>query len=250
MAGAGSRTLVLTNDDGYDAPGLAALRRAVEGLGPARVVAPMAAESGCGHRVTTHQHLDAAEHEGGVVAVSGTPADCVRLALHHLAADASWVLSGINAGGNLGVDVFHSGTVAAVREAVIHGVPGIAVSHYIARGRTIDWERAARWARPVLEDLLARPWRPGTFWNVNLPHPGPDAPDPEVVFCPLDPSPLPLHFEVEAGRALYRGDYQNRPRIEGADVASCFGGRIAVSLVRLFDADPPVAGPPGPRDAG
>lgn len=248
MTGADSRTLVLTNDDGYDAPGLAALRRAVEGLGTARVVAPLAAESGCGHRVTTHEHLHATYHEGEVVAVSGTPADCVRLAMHHLAPDVSWVLAGINAGGNLGVDVFHSGTVAAVREAVIHGVPGIAVSHYIARGRTIDWERAARWARPVLQDLLARPWCPGTLWNVNLPHPSPDAADPEVVFCPLDPSPLPLHFEVEADRALYRGDYQGRPRREGSDVAVCFGGRITVSLVRLFDLDPAVGTRPEPRD--
>lgn len=243
--------LVLTNDDGYDAPGLAALREAVAGLGPARVVAPLAAESGCGHRVTTHEPLHVAEHPGGAFSVSGTPADCVRLALHHLAPGASWVLSGINAGGNLGVDVFHSGTVAAVREAVIHGVPGVAISHYIARGRAIDWARAARWAAPVLADLTARPWTPGTFWNVNLPHPPADAPDPEVAFCPLDPSPLELRFEVEGGRASYRGDYQLRPRREGADVAACFGGRIAVSLVRLFDADPAGAGPAEePRAAG
>lgn len=230
--------LVLTNDDGYDAPGLVALRGAIEGLGPARVVAPLAAESGCGHRVTTHRPLQASTHRGGVVAVSGTPADCVRMALHHLAPETAWVLSGINAGGNLGVDVFHSGTVAAVREAVIHGVPGIAISHYIARGRSIDWARAARWARPVLADLMARPWTPGTFWNVNLPHPPDDAPDPDVVFCPLDPSPLELRFKVDGGLALYSGDYQGRPRREGADVETCFGGRIAVSRVRLFDPDP------------
>jgi 5'-nucleotidase len=120
---------------------------------------------------------------------------------------------------------------------VVHGRPGVAVSHYIARGRSIDWEQAARWTRDVLRDLLARPWRPGTFWNVNLPHPAPGAPDPEVVFCPLDPSPLPLRYEVGPGRALYRGDYQQRPRREGGDVAVCFGGAIAVSLVRAFDAD-------------
>ena len=59
---------------------------------------------------------------------------------------SSWVLSGINPGGNLGTDVHHSGTVAAVREGAIRGIPGIAVSHYIARGRAIDWSRAARWA--------------------------------------------------------------------------------------------------------
>lgn len=236
-----ARTLLLTNDDGYDAPGLAALREAAVGLGNLRVIAPLAAESGCGHRVTTHAHLHATTHEGGVVAVSGTPADCVRVGLHHLAKGPSWVIAGINAGGNLGVDVFHSGTVAAVREAVLHGVPGIAVSHYIARGRTIDWARAARWARPVLVDLLSRAWQPGTLWNVNLPHPPADAPDPEVVFCPVDPSPLPLHFEVDGDRALYRGDYQQRPRREGCDVAACFGGRIAVSLIRLFEPEPGAA---------
>ena len=90
----------------------------------------------------------------------------------------------------------------------------------------------------MLRDLLGRPWRPGTFWNVNLPHPAAGAADPEVVFCPLDPSPLPMRYEVEPGRALYRGDYQQRPRREGSDVAVCFGGRIAVSLVRVFEADP------------
>ncbi len=238
MSGRKPPVLLLTNDDGYDAPGLLALRRAVESLGLCRVVAPLAAESGCGHRVTTHQTLQVSRHDDGVMAVSGTPADCVRVAHHHLVPEIAWVLSGINAGGNLGTDVFHSGTVAAVREGVIHGLPGIAVSHYIARGRSIDWERAQRWTHDVLRELLARPWQPGTYWNVNLPHPAPGAADPEIVYCPLDPSPLPLHFEVESNSALYQGDYQQRPRIEGADVAVCFGGRIAVTLVRVFDAEP------------
>ena len=232
-----SPVLLLTNDDGYDAPGLSALRRACEGLGARRTIAPLEVQSGCGHRVTTHETLAVTEHDGGVLAVSGTPADCVRLAIDHLAPDVDWVLSGINAGGNLGTDVFHSGTVAAVREGVVNGLPGIAVSHYIARGRSIDWERAARWTHDVLRDLLRRPWRPGTFWNVNLPHPAPGEADPEVVFCPLDPSPLPLKYEVEPGRALYRGDYQGRARRPGSDVDVCFGGRIAISLVRVFEPD-------------
>jgi 5'-nucleotidase len=235
--------LLLTNDDGYDAPGLLSLRRACEGLGELRVVAPLEAHSGCGHRVTTHEALDVSPHDDGVLAVSGTPADCVRLAIDHLTPGVGWVIAGINPGGNLGTDVFHSGTVAAVREGVIHGLPGIAVSHFIARGRSIDWNRAERWTRAVVQDLLGRPLAIGAFWNVNLPHPGPEAADPEVVFCPLDPSPLPLRYEVGPGRALYRGDYQQRPRREGSDVAVCFGGAIAVSLVRVFHADPePTAG--------
>ena len=77
------------------------------------------------------------------------------------------------------------------------------------------------------------PWEPGTFWNVNLPHLAPEEPDPEVVFCPLDPSPLPLHYRVEAEQATYAGDYQARLRRPGSDVDVCFGGRIAVTLIRV-----------------
>jgi 5'-nucleotidase len=231
------RPVLLTNDDGVDAPGLEALRTAAEGLGfgPARVVAPAGAFSGCGHRVTTHEPIAVTRQADDRLAVAGTPADCVRLALHHLVPDVRWVLSGINAGGNLGIDVFHSGTVAAVREAVIHGLPGIALSHYIARGRQIDWPAAARRARGVLRRLLAMPSEPGTFWNVNLPHPGPGAPEPEIVFCPLDPSPLPLNYRIEGDRAHYCGIYQDRARRPSCDVDVCFRGQIAVTLIRLVD---------------
>ena len=167
------------------------------------------------------------------MAVAGTPADCVRLGLHHLAPRPGWVLAGINAGGNLGTDVHHSGTVAAVREAAIHGVPGIALSHYIARGRVLDWHRAEGWAAAILHRLMAQPWEPGTFWNVNLPHLDPEEPEPDVVFCPLDPSPLPLRYRVEGDRCVYAGNYQSRQRQPGADVDVCFGGRIAVTLIRV-----------------
>jgi 5'-nucleotidase len=226
--------LILTNDDGVDAPGLAALDAAAEGLGRRRVIAPAGPWSGRGHAVTTHEPIRVTPRDGGRLAVEGTPADCVRLALHHLAPEAAWVLAGINAGGNLGADIHHSGTVAAAREAVLHGRPAIALSHYRARGRPIDWSVAARQAARVLRLLLDRPWTPGTFWNVNLPHPEPGGPEPEVVFCPVDPSPLPLSFRVDGDTAHYNGDYQGRARIPGADVAVCFGGRIAVSRIPLI----------------
>ena len=187
--------------------------------------------------MTTHAPIAITPLGEDRVSVAGTPADCVRLAFDHLTPGIDWVLSGINAGGNLGADVYHSGTVAAVREGVLHGVPGIALSHYIARGRVIDWPRAARWASSVLRQLLALPPEPGTFWNVNFPHPGPDEPDPEIVFCPLDPSPLPLTYRVENGQAMYSGNYQSRARRPRSDVNACFGGRIAVTLIRVFDAE-------------
>ena len=182
-------TLLLTNDDGWDAPGLAALRQAAASLGDCRIVAPIGPVSGCGHRVTTHEPLVVTRPSEGCMAVAGTPADCVRLALHHLGPRPSWVLAGINAGGNLGTDIHHSGTVAAVREAAIHGVPGIAMSHYIARGRAVDWQRAEHWAGAILRRLMAQPWEPGTFWNVNLPHAAPGQPEPDGRFLPARPVP-------------------------------------------------------------
>jgi 5'-nucleotidase len=237
------RALILTNDDGIDAPGLAALREAAEGLGRATVIAPSGPQSGCGHAVTTHAPFRAERRGPSSFAVEGTPADCVRLGLSQLAPEADWVLSGINAGGNLGADVFHSGTVAAAREAVLHGKPAVAISHYILKGRPIDWEVAASRARSAIEPLLNQPWVPGTFWNVNLPHPEPGAPEPRVVECPLDPSPLPLTYRVEGETFEYIGVYRDRARRPGSDVDVCFSGDVAVTLVRLFLSGGRLAGP-------
>jgi 5'-nucleotidase len=225
---------LLTNDDGVDAPGLAALFAAVESLGEAVIVAPAEHLSGCSHQVTTKQPLRVAEHAARRFAIAGMPADCVRVGLHALAPEAEWVLAGINAGGNLGADVYISGTVAAVREAVLHGRPGIAVSHYIRRNQSVDWHQAAAWLAPVLRDLLAEELAPGMLWNVNLPHPEPGSPRPEVVVCPLDPHPLPVRFRREGDLLHYEGDYHQRPRLAGGDVDVCFGGRIAVTRLRLF----------------
>jgi 5'-nucleotidase len=225
--------LLLTNDDGIDAPGLGALLAAAALLGERVVVAPTGAYSGCGHRVTTDAPIRVERRPSGF-AVEGTPADCVRVALHDLAPHTAWVLAGINAGGNLGADIYHSGTVAAVREAVLHGVPGVALSHYRKRGLEVDWSRAASWVGPLLRDLTRRPWLPGLLWNVNLPHVLPDAPDPEVVFCPLDPAPLPLHFRRDGDLWHYAGNYHERRRTPGSDVDVCFRGQIAVTRLELF----------------
>jgi 5'-nucleotidase len=155
--------LLLTNDDGIDADGLHALLNAVRGLGEPVVVAPAGPQSGVSHAVTTDGPVRVEDRGAGRVAVHGTPADCVRVGLHRLCPDAGLVLSGINHGGNLGADVYYSGTVAAVREAVLHGWTGVALSHYRKRGLEFDWPRAAGWAARVLADLLARPPVPGAF---------------------------------------------------------------------------------------
>ena len=166
--------------------------------------------------------------------LSGTPADCVRIGLRQLVLDVDWILSGINQGGNLGADVFYSGTVAAVREGVLEGVPGIAVSQYSKKDLPIDWARSARWVRPLLEELLQAPWSAGSFWNINLPHLEPGDPDPRTVCCPLDISPLPVTFRKEAGGGfLYAGNYHRRRYAPGTDVEACFRGDIAVTRVQL-----------------
>jgi 5'-nucleotidase len=226
---------LVTNDDGIEAAGLAALVTAAQKLGDPIVVAPAGPQSGVSHAVTWREGVRIEQRDKGHFAVHGTPADCTRLGLLRVVPEAKWVLSGINHGSNLGADMYYSGTVAAVREAVLHGWPGIAVSHYYKAGAEYDWDRAASWLGPILTEILARPVESGLFYNVNLPHLSADAADPEVVWCQLDPNPLPLNYTHEKESGLYfAGDYRLRERTPGADVDVCFGGRIAVTPVRLL----------------
>jgi 5'-nucleotidase len=141
------------------------------------------------------------------------------------------VLSGINAGGNLGVDIYMSGTVAAVREAAFHGIPGIAVSHYRHGQRPYHWQAASRWTAQIVTKLLSLPHQPGSFWNVNLPHLLPDAPDPEVIFCKSSNHPLPVVYQPGDSGFTYAGKYRERSRGEGTDVEVCFAGAIAVTQI-------------------
>ncbi len=224
-------TVILTNDDGIDAPGLQALEDAVPG--ECIVVAPNGPWSGCGHQMTTHAPITVEKRSEKVFAIGGTPADCTRIALTHLQLEPSLLLAGINPGGNLGADLYRSGTVAAAREAAFLGVPAIAVSHYLKRDLDLDWPKATRWTRSILEDLLKRPAEPGTFWNVNLPHLEPGAPDPEMVFCEACTKPLPVTFQAKGNALHYAGVYAERPRTPGKDVDVCFSGSIAVSLIPL-----------------
>jgi 5'-nucleotidase len=228
--------MILTNDDGIDAPGLRSLRQAIGQQGSGEqpmIVAPKRPHSGCGHQVTTHRPIHLERRSASEFAVDGTPADCTRIALSYLYPTTQWVLSGINAGGNLGADVYISGTVAAVREAALHRIPGIAFSHYIRQKRPIDWDRAARMARRVLDKLMMHPLEPGTFWNVNLPHLEPDAPEPEIVICPLCTQPLPVDYQAEGDQLQYVGNYSDRVSDPDSDVTVCFSGNIAVTKINL-----------------
>ena len=225
---------LLTNDDGIDAPGLAALEAALPSGSEAIVIAPSEELSGCGHRVTTHQSFKVTRRGSRRVAVEASPADCVRIALHDFRDRFDWVLAGINHGANLGADIYYSGTVAAVREAALFGIPGIAFSHY--RDRVLgeqDWARATAWVRHLLPEFLFPPVERGHHWNVNLPCLPAGQDEPSIVWCPVDTSPLQVAYDVDGDAYTYAGSYPHRKRESGRDVESCFGGKITISRLKL-----------------
>jgi len=228
---------LLTNDDGIDAEGLAALHRvAVSLFDEVWVVAPDSQMSQIGHRVTTDTPIRYEERGERRFAVTGTPADCTRVALASLMpVRPDWVLSGINHGGNLGRHDFAiSGTVAAVREAAFAGIRGISLSHFLRRGIPLDWDKAADRVAPVIAGLLGEPLDQGHFWNINLPHPAPGEREPGVIHCGQERHSLHVHYEEKTpGELSYAGDYHERPRVPGSDVDVCFGGDIAVTLASL-----------------
>jgi len=229
---------LLTNDDGIDAEGLAALEAAARNHGDRiSIVAPATEMSMVGHRITCHHPVKVEERGERQWAIHGTPADCARIGLHALLTDdpPDVVLSGINHGGNLGHDIYISGTVAAAREAAYHGVPAMAFSHYLRGDITTDWTVASRRISALLPDLLTSPLGDGEIWNVNLPPLPADAAEPEVVTTKPERRPLEsrFHHDADANSYLYTGNYQARPHSEGSDVAVCFGGAISVSKIAL-----------------
>jgi 5'-nucleotidase len=172
--------------------------------------------------------------------VRGYPADCVRIALAAMSHPPfDWVISGVNAGANLGVDAFYSGTVAAAREAALLGHRAVAVSQLFSAELPIDWSRTVYWTRRVLEDVLARPREAKTFWSVNLPAlSGADRPR-HVRTVRLSTDPVPIIYDVspdgQPQRELYRyrGVYHERAVTPGTDVEAVFAGDIAVTPIHL-----------------
>lgn len=222
--------ILLTNDDGIDAPGLAALAAALAAESGVEllVVAPDRQRSECSHSVTTATPLQLEPRGENRWAVNGTPVDCVRVALTMLAPDVAGVLAGVNDGANVGADIYMSGTAAAAREAAIRGVPAAAISHYRHPAVAPTWEHVPRWLCGQLIPLLTHKHSDSHFWNVNLPAVDPDS-NPAVVHTVVDRHPMPLAYAPHAEGLSYRIDYHNRPRHPGTDVAECFAGKISLT---------------------
>ena len=166
--------ILIANDDGYLAPGLAALVKACEGLGDLDVVAPEQNASGTSNSLTLGRPLAVHTASNGFLYVNGTPSDCVHLALTGvLPQRPDLVVSGINNGANMGDDTLYSGTVAAAMEGFLFGIPAIAFSQ-VTKGWG-DLDAAARVARSVIEHVLQKPPSRAPFLlNVNIPN-RPDA---------------------------------------------------------------------------
>lgn len=161
--------ILLTNDDGIDAHGIKVMRRHLEGFDEVMVVAPESEMSGVSHSVTLEKPIKVRWIDDKTASVSGTPTDCVLIAVHGiLRQKPDIVLSGVNQGPNLGNDVTYSGTVAAALEATILGCKAVAIS--LAERKKPDFEEAARFGRQLIEFLALRDLPSGTFLNVNVPN--------------------------------------------------------------------------------
>jgi 5'-nucleotidase len=162
--------ILVTNDDGVHAPGIAILTESLQELGRVVVVAPDRDRSAIGHALTLHTPLRADELRPNVFAVDGTPTDCVNLGIHGLLQSVpDLVVAGINRGANIGDDITYSGTVSAAMEATLMGVPALAVSLDGDTFSETEYRHAGRAALLLSKKIVLQGLPPDTFLNVNVP---------------------------------------------------------------------------------
>jgi 5'-nucleotidase len=173
------KTILLTNDDGYDSLGLVALREALEPFGRVIVVAPATEKSACAHSITLKSPLQMVEISEDFYKVEdGTPSDCIYLSKDIIFRNFSpdLVVSGINRGANMGEDITYSGTVAGAMEGVLQGFPSIAISQVIGKGSwdNIDYTLAKEVIAKIVGDILANGYPLGAreIMNINIPPKG------------------------------------------------------------------------------
>lgn len=178
------RRVLLTNDDGIDAPGLAVLEEIASAIAEeVWVVAPEHDRSGTSHSISLHAPLRINEEGERRYAVSGTPGDCVVMAVRYLMAGAEpdLVLSGVNRGANLGVETVFSGTVGAAMTGLLLGIPSLALSQTFIDREDVPWHTARALAPDILGRLLKNGWNPQSCLNINFPAVPPEKAGPLTV---------------------------------------------------------------------
>jgi 5'-nucleotidase len=192
--------ILLTNDDGVRAPGIAAARETLSEIGEVMTVAPDRERSAASHSISLDHPLRVDELETNVFAIDGTPVDCVYLALMHLVPrKPALVVSGINNGFNLGSDVFYSGTVAGAVEGALRGVPALALS--LERRRPQDFSHAARFGAALAAEMVRRGERA--------------IPDASLLSVNMPPGPLAGYRITFLGRRVYRDQVEVRQDLRG-----------------------------------
>ena len=237
--------VLLTNDDGIDAPGLAVLEAvAAELADEVWVVAPEHDQSGTSHSISLHSPLRVTQQGERRFGVVGTPGDCVVMAVRHLMVDAppTVVLSGINRGANLGVETMFSGTVGAAMTGLLLGLPAIALSQTFRDREKVRWDTARALATGVIRQLLAVSHHAPTCLNVNFPDVDAAVAGPLTVtrqgvglvegidvVPQVDPRGFAYHW-----LRFQRGPRENAPDSETAVVAS---GRVSVTPLNFDRTD-------------
>lgn len=233
--------VLLTNDDGIDAPGLAVLEQIAATLAnEVWVVAPEHDQSGTSHSISLHQPLRYSRRGERRYGISGTPGDCVVMAVRHLMQDGlpDLILSGVNRGANLGVETVFSGTVGAAMTGMLFGIPSIALSQTFSDPAAVRWDTARHLAPDVIRTLYAAGWDIHACINVNFPNVAPADAGPLTltrqgvglvkginVVPRTDPRGLVYHW-----LQFHREAVENAPDTETAVVAA---GAVAVTPLRF-----------------
>lgn len=235
--------ILLTNDDGIDAPGLHALRQiAAELSDDVWVVAPETNQSGAGHSLTLHEPLRMRQLDDRAFAVRGTPTDSVIMGVRHILKDKrpDLVLSGVNRGANLAEDVTYSGTIAGAFEGTLIGIRSIALSQAFGfeKGAGIRWHTAIKHGPPLIRRLLDGDWAPGTLMNVNFPDREPDKIGGMAVTTQGRRDPGLLHLDERHdtwGTPYYWLAFERRRSnpAQGTDLWAIYEGLISITPLSL-----------------
>ncbi len=237
--------LLLTNDDGIEAPGLAVLERIARALaGEVWVVAPEHDQSGVSHAVSLHHPIRVTERGPRRYAITGTPGDCAVMGVCHLMAGAppDLLLCGVNRGANLGMETVFSGTVGGAMTGMMLGIPSIALSQAWTDRLHVRWQTAEALGPGVVRQLLAIGWGEATCLNVNFP----DLPAAEVGPLTLARQGIGLiqgmHVETRTdprGMTYHWIAFRRGPREQGpeSDIDALQAGRIVVTPLRYDRTD-------------
>ncbi len=231
--------ILVTNDDGINAPGLHALREIASKLSDdVWVVAPETNQSGASHSLTLHEPLRCRDVDERVYAIKGTPTDCVIMGVRHILKDdpPTLVLSGVNRGSNIAEDVTYSGTIAGAIEGTLLGVRSIALS--LSMGFDLEgrhhWETPLAHAPGLITDLLSEPFAPGVLMNVNFPDLPPEGVAGIAITTQGKRDPGMLHIDERAdtwGTPYYWFGFERRKSrlVENTDLWAMAHGLISVT---------------------